>query len=569
MDTVTKTPRKIILYTAGLALAALVIGLLAVTMTAGPALAQGPGTGGNTATNTWPNPQPCGSDDDSATAFMEEPHEVTEGHFALFDAYWEQLGGNRALDDTNTGVLHINECPPLMVTTREDDGFGTITEIITRTAREKGMDIDEAIMHVLDDYKVDVVPTNANATSGQLSLEEYPEVRRGLGLGTTDPVATGTQVWWLKLDDPDTTDVDETSDLGMGFSTALFDDKYWLTRAEGKPMRYKFVVESYPANPTNPEDVPHFFTYEAPREGNARATLVWDGFRPSVEKTDMLMDPGEYRALQWVFTKPGTYVLTVTIQGSVRNANNPPLGAGLDWKPISGNDTEAAAARYTIHVGDELIEMEPPLFGVNLSVAENSPGGVNVGDPIPVYNTEAKVLYYDLIGKGSENFNLATTTDPHTVRVVVADGASLDYETTPSYDLALTVTDRVDHEDNRDLSVDDGLAVRIALVDQEPGLVLEADRKTLNVGETVNFTTRYEPTPEQLGQEFGYQWEKALGGNRWHVFDLGTAPDAPTWAVAQSGAITETYRATVVLPNASEPLKPTFVNSNDIEVTWK
>ena len=120
-------------------------------------------------------------------------------------------------------------------------------------------------MHVLDKHKEDVVATNAEATAGQLSLEEYDRVRKGLGLGDVDPVPSGTQVWWLQLDDPDTTGVDETSDLGMGFSTALFDSKYWLTSAEGKPMRYKLEVESYPGDPTDSSDVPHFFTYKAPK----------------------------------------------------------------------------------------------------------------------------------------------------------------------------------------------------------------------------------------------------------------------------------------------------------------
>ena len=413
-----------------------------------------------------------------------------------------------------------------------------------------------------------------------MSLEEYDRVRKGLDLfGPNDtklPVPSGTQVWWLQLDDPDTTGADETSDLGIGFSAFLLDSKYWLTSAEGKPMRYKFEVESYPADPDNSGDVPHFFTYKAPKSGGAAADLVWDSFSPGVEDRDMKLDPGEYEALQWVFTKPGTYKLLVEFQGHVRQSNphsssHPDYDA--NWKPISSNVTETRTAKYTFHVGPKLAETEPPIFGVNLSVAENSPGGVKVGGPIPVYNADAEVLYYDLDGDGKENFKTVAGTNPHTVQIVVAEGASLDFETRPSYDLQLTVTDKLNHEGDEDSPepvIDDTLIVRISLEDQAPGLKIRADRTSLPVGEKVNFVARYEPTKQQLGREFGYQWEKAIGGNRWHVFDLGTAPSAPTWSVAQSSAGAVTYRATVVLLNDDTPDQlPTFVNSDGIEVTWE
>ena len=286
----------------------------------------------------------------------------------------------------------------------------------------------------------------------------------------------------------------------------------------------------------------------------------------------MLMDPGEYEALQWVFTKPGTYVLLVEFQGHVRQSNphtsdHPDYDA--NWRPISSNLTETRAAKYTFHVGPKLDETEPPIFGVNLSVPENSPAGAKVGGPVPVYNADAEVLYYDLIGEGKENFKTVAGTNPHTVQIVVAEGASLDFETRPSYDLQLTVTDNLDHQGNPDKPkpvIDDTLIVRISLDDQKPGLVLQADRKVLKVGETVNFTTRYEQAPEHIGRGFGYQWEWA-DGNIWHVV---SSASTPTWSVSQPSAGAVTYRATVVLPNDDTPDQlPTYVNSDGIEITWK
>ena len=417
------------------------------------------------------------------------------------------------------------------------------------------MDVDEAIIHVLDKHKATTVATNAEATSGQLSFAEYPAV--------DDFVDPGDKVWWLRLDDPDTS-ADETSDLGIGFSTLLLDKQRW-----DSPMRYKFVAERHPNDPT---DVPHFFAYKKPKDDNGKQEPVWDSSKAGEGVVEL--NPGEYQELQWVFTKPGTYLLWVHLLGVVKKP-----GANDNWKAISANVTETSEVyRYTIQVGTKLDETEPPIFGANRSVEENSPGGVKVGDPIPVYNAEADVLYYDLTGPGHSNFKtVVASTDPHAVQIVVADGASLDYETKKSYELNLTVTDRVDHEHNFDPYADDVLIVRIDLEDQESVTVLEVDRKDPGVGETVNFIARYEPTQKQKqsGQAYSYQLEEYIGqaeaGDRhslWRVVRSASSR-ASTWSVsiAQLSAVTKTYRATVVL---GDPLvDPTFVDSNEIEITWK
>ena len=90
MDTLTNIPKQLKLAGAMLAMAALVITLLAATLATGPAQAQSPGnTDSYPNLSTYPNPQPCGPG--AGTAFMEEPHEITTGHYALFDAYWRTI----------------------------------------------------------------------------------------------------------------------------------------------------------------------------------------------------------------------------------------------------------------------------------------------------------------------------------------------------------------------------------------------------------------------------------------------------------------------------------------------
>ena len=572
MKTITEIPNRFRLYAAGLALSALAITLLAVAIAGGSVQAQSVTPTPTPVVNTYPDPQPCG--EGAATAFQPEPHEIKSGHFALFDSYWRATGAS-------TGVLHTNLCPPLVVKKTETQNFETVT-VTTRSS--SGIDIDEAIMHVLDKHKVDVVATNAEATDGQLSLEEYPEVRKALGIGATDAVPEGTQVWWLRLDDPDTAK-DETSDLSLGFSTALFDSDHWLTSADtdedgnAQPMHYKFEVERFPGS--NPADVPHFLAYEAPKSDNAEQRAVWNSIRPDIDDDDMTLDPGEYRALQWVFTKSGTYLLSVHLQGFVRKDNphaKDDIEYDMNWEPISGNETATGEVKqYTIQVGSDLSEMEPPLFGVNLSVSENSPGGVRVGGPIPVYESEADALTYSLGGDGHASFKAVEATDPrgsapHAVQIVVADNANLDYETKSSYNLTLSVTDGVDHENNKDDMVDDTLAVRIDLEDQAPGLELYPDPYTefVPVGETVKLIALYEPTPAQRDEMFIYQWAELIsvdGELKWRAISVEEAPSAPTWSVSKATQAVRTYQVSVVF-SMSEVMPPPRVSSNRVQVRW-
>ena len=455
------------LYAAGLALSAFVIALLAVTIAAGTAQAQTPD-------NTYPTPQPCGPGPNTATAFQPEPHEVTTGHFALFDAYWEWTQSN-----PNKGIMHTNDCPPKMVkTTQFDPNAGTQTVTITREV--SNIDLGEAIMHVKNVHQATVVATNADVTdsSSQLSLEEYPEIG--------DAAPAGTKVWWLRLDDPDTA-ADEASDLGMGFSTALFDSKYWLEGSDGQPMRYMLETARY--RNIDPADAPHFFAYEAPKPGNGvQLDPVLDSTNLDVDLHDMTLDPGEYRALQWIFTKPGTYVLQAHLQGFVRKSN--PLNLGDDgydanWKRISSKEDETSEIKgYVFQVGDKLAETEPPMFGVNRSVHEDADAGDHVGEPVRVFSLEVPEPIYTLSGDDHDKFSVTSRTHPDAAQIVVAAGADFDFNSKSSYDLVLNISDGKDHEGNNDSSIDHSIAVEIDVL-QQPHAYIGASTYTPRVGQSV------------------------------------------------------------------------------------
>ncbi len=76
------------------------------------------------------------------------------------------------------------------------------------------------------------------------------------------------------------------------------------------------------------------------------------------------------------------------------------------------------------------------------------------------------------------------------MQIVVAEGADLDFETTPSYELRLSVTDQLDHESNPDPTIDDVLGINIAVKDEPAKAILTVSDRNPAVGETVTFTAR-------------------------------------------------------------------------------
>ena len=556
MHTLTTVPRHIKLYAAGLAMAALVIALLAVSFSAGPTQAQN-------ADNTYPDPQPCGPN--AGTASMEEPHEVTEGHFALFDAYWEWTEHWTDDDNPNEGIMHANDCPPEMVVNRSGG--------LSRAA--SGIDLGEAIIHVKDVHQATVVATNAEVTEdgGQLSLEEYPDVRKALGLGEADPVEPGTKVWWLRLDDPDTTDRDETSSLSIGFSAALFDDKYWLTRADygGHPMRY--MLETVRYRNIDPAAAPHFLAYEATdirRADVNRRKPVWDSIRVHFPGEVVWLDPGEYRALQWIFTEPGTYELSSHLQGFVRQENPDEKGdEGYDpnWKPISGNETETSEVRdYVFQVGDPLDETEPPMFGVYLTVHEDATAGTHVGEPIGVFKLEVPDPKYTLSGDGSDDFRVTSRTHPDAVQIVVAASDGLSKS---SYDLVLGVSDGKDHEGNNDDSIDHSIAVQIDVI-QLPHAYIIASNHTPAVEESVTLSVNVWDLPDGVtGSDLSYTvWEaSSTGGVLGAIFptrDQDSSGGTATVSKDSAGTYKYTPAATYTLDGVTHTL-----HGDPVTITWR
>ena len=527
-----------------LVLAALIATALMLSFAGSPIQAQN-------ATNTYDDPQPCGPN--AGTAYQPEPHEIHAGHFALFDAYWYRIPPAQNQESGsvgNVGYLHTNQCPPKITKTTTTDDLGNQTTTTSLVA--SGIDIHEAIFHVLDEDKATVVEGDPDdEDSSHLWLLSFPEVE--------DYAEIGDHVWWLQLDDPNLTG-DQSSDLKLGFSTKRLDGQFWANAGGGSAFRYELRLERNPG--IDASEHPHLLAYRARLAGEVLGgELVWDSAKTGT--TSLSMEPGQLNDLQWIFTKPGTYEIHVQLVGYVRQVNPYPESDSRhdDWEAISENITETSEVkRYVIQVGSDLAEVEPPQFGVGLSVMENPPAGTNVSDPITVFS-EADDLEYSLSGDGSENFALVGATNPHTVQIKVAEGANLDYETKPVYDLTLEVTNNIDHESNPDPAIDDTLAVRVELEDEPGSAVIQVSNLNPVVGETVTFTGVVKEFGQ--GQELDYIFTDSQGRVAWEINTHTIRHDSPATETVQFEVAYEVQDGTSdspVITLSAEPVTVTWSN---------
>lgn len=491
MKSANVTSKKITLYAAVMVMAALVGALLLTSFTGGSAQAQAP-TG-----NAYDDPQPCGPGQQNPPT-TDAAEEVPSGHYALFDVYWQRAANLGDEPDKETGSLNANLCPP-SASHKEKTVFGKRVEETKRTA--SNININTTVIHVGEEHKAGVVAKKSDVTDNQLPLETYGKVRAGLGLGDNDSVPDGTEVYWLRLEDPDI-EGNQTSSLVLGFSAGLLDKKYWNNASGGPTLQYE--LESVRVLGANPSDLPHVLAYQEPENRrNGKSVVVWDSM--DTDTNAMPLEPGQYEHLEWIFTKPGTYVLSVHMKGHVRQTAPDNLGPGETWEKLSAVDVTVTSEvkEYVIQVGDLHIN-DQPHFGAVRTVTAGAPGGSNVGAEIPVFGTDADALEFDLNGVGSDNFttNPLTTIWSPAVQIAVAEGANLVYsganpdDPKKAYeDLHLTVSDGHGYEDFEDDAIDDIIPLRIFVTPQggQPWIsMLISDEhpraEGSSIGETIRIT---------------------------------------------------------------------------------
>ena len=147
--------------------------------------------------------------------------------------------------------------------------------------------------------------------------------------------------------------------------------------------------------------------------------------------------------------------------------DNETFTVSLSVSNTSDEEVVGSSATGTIIDRSKPDPNRPPSFGapgVTRQVAENSPGGTAVGDPVTATDADDDPLTYSL--PGSDVFQI----DSATGQIRVAAGAVLNYEATSAYLVIVSVTDGKDADGNADSASDATVEVTIELtdVDLEP-----------------------------------------------------------------------------------------------------
>ena len=368
MATIINAPTRLKITGAVLAMAALLIALLAVVMTAGPTMAQGlgpdpdelPRTGENS--EQYDKPYPCYEEAEPAANTRKV---IDSGHYPVFDAFW----------DYEVGHLSNNFCPPEV-----EHIPGNLDALLPtppqNTRTDANIHISETVFSIPDRYKVTVIDsdeTNGNPSPSpepNIDLANYPFLRDVVSAVKPGPDSTpenptwvfaDNKLWWVKAENvPANTDAN--TPLILGFSTDLLKEADWYLQ-DGPdadtdpepPVLFEFVAV-HVLKDGSPQEAhvvgAHFFAFDP---GASQTTPQWSNVTTATE-SEIHMFTGKYRHMQYVFTDPGQYLVQVHVKGHVRNTIDPAPAGGHDedWSQISPDESITSPAEwYTFHVGPE------------------------------------------------------------------------------------------------------------------------------------------------------------------------------------------------------------------------
>ena len=190
----------------------------------------------------------------------------------------------------------------------------------------------------------------------------------------------------------------------------------------------------------------------------------------------------------------------------------------------SDGDLEATQT-VTITIDNEV---EPPTFtdgdsGTTREVAENTPAGQPVGDPVSATSEEGHSLTYSLGGMDSSSFEI----DSGTGQIKTKSGVDLDYEGSKNtYSVTLSVTDGRDSGGNQETSgnetEDDSIGVTINVTDvNEPPAFADTAPATLDITENTETNTNianglFTATDPDTGETLTYSLDDGDGA----AFDI-------------------------------------------------
>ena len=484
----------------------------------------------------------------------EPVDEISSGHTALFDVYW----------DPETETLNNNPCPPTVVHhPGEDDGRGNVTPPTT-TRTPTAIDIGHTIIHVPESAR-QTVTANGN---GDYDGTGYEFLRahtpRPAEEGTTEPPMW--DVWIIP-----SCDTTPAPTYCLGFSAGLLQADDWVNPddPDGDPkVQYEFESIREPGHAVQGRGEVYVFEVV-----NSDPEITWR--TDNADTNELHLAPGEYEHSYWAFTAEGTYEFAVHVKGHPAST-------------ISSADTVTSEVRrYTFHVGNLAVNHDP-VFEVERSVSENAIGGTRVGSPVVVKDLDATTLCFALTGHGAENFTLEGTTGTEQcgtmtavtrsnerigAQITVKERSYLDYETTPAYDLRLQVTDGEDPESNPDSSIDDSIAVHIAVADgpdnvRGSSLTLHAPASA-TVGESITLSVSFGGGWPTTPGDITFRWHRRVAGGVAETGARTTGVAHHTETFDRSGAVEYWVAAQWREGHLNVPGATRVLESDIVTVNWQ
>ena len=175
---------------------------------------------------------------------------------------------------------------------------------------------------------------------------------------------------------------------------------------------------------------------------------------------------------------------------------------------------------HTLEVTVTVTEVnEPPVFDEGTaarSIAENAAMGTDFGDPFAATDLdEGAILTYTLGGVGAASFEIDESSGQLRTK------AALDYETTPSYTVTVSVRDSKDAAGNSDTAVDNTITVTINVtnVDEDGEVTFSSTQPQVGTELTATLTD-----PDGSITADTRKWETSSdGSSNWTVISTATS----------------------------------------------
>ena len=266
---------------------------------------------------------------------------------------------------------------------------------------------------------------------------------------------------------------------------------------------------------------------EAPEVKGPANVAVGEGTGSRVVASYSARDP-EGRATTWSLSGTDSEDFEISTGGVLSFAHAPDADTPAD---DNGDNvylvTVEASDRVRVGTLDVTVTVadgnSAPAFASSStarSIAENTPAPRNIGAPVAATDDDGDSLTYTLGGADAASFDIVADSGQLRTR------SALDFETTPSYTVTVSVSDKKDADGNTDAVIDDTVTVTISVTDVNEPPAFPADADTRSVDENT-----------AAGQDIGTPVAAADGDGDSLTYAVGGAGAAFFDIVASSGQL--------------------------------